>query len=68
MVNRTPAAAQFSAAPWVMLFLGVNGVGKTTTIGKMAEKFRRDGKKVLLVADRRTFLEARDGAEARSSR
>ncbi|HEY1268763.1 MAG TPA: signal recognition particle-docking protein FtsY, partial [Candidatus Binatia bacterium] len=49
-VRRVPAAAPFSATPWVMLFLGVNGVGKTTTIGKMAEKFRRDGKKVLLVA------------------
>jgi fused signal recognition particle receptor len=33
-----------------MLFLGVNGVGKTTTIGKMGAKFRDDGKKVLLVA------------------
>jgi fused signal recognition particle receptor len=49
-VRRPAAAAPLSAKPWVMLFLGVNGVGKTTTIGKMAEKFRRDGKKVLLVA------------------
>ena len=49
-VRRAPAAAPLSATPWVMLFLGVNGVGKTTTIGKMAAKFRGDGKKVLLVA------------------
>jgi len=45
------AAAPFSSAPpWVILFLGVNGVGKTTTIGKLAARYRRDGKKVLLVA------------------
>ena len=49
-VRPAPAAPPFSQSPWVMLILGVNGVGKTTTIGKMAAKFRRDGKKVLLVA------------------
>ncbi len=49
-IRRAPAAAPLSTTPWVMLFLGVNGVGKTTTIGKMAAKFRGDGKKVLLVA------------------
>ena len=36
--------------PTVILFVGVNGVGKTTTIGKMANKFKQEGKKVLLVA------------------
>jgi fused signal recognition particle receptor len=36
--------------PAVVLFVGVNGTGKTTTIGKLAAKFRRDGKKVLLAA------------------
>jgi fused signal recognition particle receptor len=39
-----------SARPWVVLFLGVNGVGKTTTIGKLAAQYREAGKKVLLVA------------------
>jgi fused signal recognition particle receptor len=34
----------------VILFVGVNGVGKTTTIGKMAHMFRQQGKKVLLAA------------------
>ena len=34
----------------VVLFVGVNGVGKTTTIGKMAHKFKSDGKSVLLAA------------------
>ena len=36
--------------PTVILFVGVNGVGKTTSIGKMASKLKNDGKKVLLVA------------------
>ncbi len=39
-----------SVRPWVIIFLGVNGVGKTTTIGKLAAQFRGAGKKVLLVA------------------
>ncbi|MED3552220.1 signal recognition particle-docking protein FtsY [Cytobacillus praedii] len=34
----------------VILFVGVNGVGKTTTIGKLAHKFKGEGKKVLLAA------------------
>ena len=34
----------------VILFVGVNGVGKTTTIGKMAHRFKQQGKKVLLAA------------------
>ena len=34
----------------VVLFVGVNGVGKTTTIGKMAHKFKSEGKSVLLAA------------------
>lgn len=34
----------------VILFVGVNGVGKTTTIGKLAHKFKREGKSVLLAA------------------
>jgi len=49
----TPEAAAtppLSARPWVILFLGVNGVGKTTTIGKIAAQYREAGKKVLLVA------------------
>ena len=36
--------------PTVILFVGVNGVGKTTSIGKMAYKLKNEGKKVLLVA------------------
>ncbi|MFO7156134.1 MAG: signal recognition particle-docking protein FtsY [Pseudomonadota bacterium] len=36
--------------PWVIMVVGVNGAGKTTTIGKLAAKFRLDGKRVLLGA------------------
>lgn len=36
--------------PWVILFVGVNGTGKTTTIGKLAAEFRAQGRKTLLVA------------------
>ncbi|WP_349401952.1 signal recognition particle receptor FtsY [Candidatus Phytoplasma solani] len=36
--------------PQMYLFVGINGVGKTTTIGKMATKFKQEGKKVLLIA------------------
>lgn len=36
--------------PTVILFVGVNGVGKTTTIGKIAARYKEKGKKVLLIA------------------
>ena len=38
------------SGPTVILFVGVNGVGKTTTIGKMAYKLKSEGKSVLMVA------------------
>lgn len=40
----------FQDALTVMLFVGVNGVGKTTSIGKLAYKYKNEGKKVMLVA------------------
>lgn len=40
----------FSKKPYVMLVVGVNGVGKTTTIGKLASMLRSQGKKVVLGA------------------
>ncbi len=40
----------FSQSPSVFLFVGVNGVGKTTTIAKLAQRFTRQGKKVMLAA------------------
>ncbi len=36
--------------PTVLLFVGVNGVGKTTTIGKIANKLKKEGKSVLMIA------------------
>jgi len=41
---------EVTATPFVILVAGVNGSGKTTTIGKMAARFRSQGKKVMLVA------------------
>jgi len=38
------------SGPTVYLFVGVNGVGKTTSIGKMAAQFKQEGKKVLVAA------------------
>lgn len=40
----------FDAKPKVILMIGVNGVGKTTTIGKLAANFAREGKKVIIAA------------------
>lgn len=39
-----------SKGPFVILMVGVNGVGKTTTIGKLAKQFQQQGKKVMLAA------------------
>jgi fused signal recognition particle receptor len=38
------------AKPFVVLMVGVNGVGKTTTIGKLAERYRAEGKQVMMAA------------------
>jgi fused signal recognition particle receptor len=45
-----PAAGQNIPAPYVIMVVGVNGAGKTTTIGKLAARFSKEGKKVLLGA------------------
>ncbi|HVV93065.1 MAG TPA: signal recognition particle-docking protein FtsY [Hyphomicrobiales bacterium] len=45
-----PLALNATAKPFVILMAGVNGSGKTTTIGKLAERFRRDGKTVWIAA------------------
>ena len=42
--------AAFSARPWVVFVVGVNGVGKTTTIGKLAQAWKAEGRSVLLCA------------------
>ena len=45
-----PSLTTAPAAPTVILIVGVNGAGKTTFIGKLSERFRRDGKRVLVAA------------------
>ena len=50
MLNVGDVALNLSTTPAVILVIGVNGVGKTTTIGKIATRLVREGKKVLLVA------------------
>jgi len=49
-VNYKPPAEIPEGNPFVVVIVGVNGVGKTTTIGKLANRFQRDGKKVMLCA------------------
>jgi fused signal recognition particle receptor len=53
LLAATPASATDLLArphPWVLLMVGVNGVGKTTTLGKLAYQFQAAGEKSLLVA------------------
>ncbi|EGQ8301454.1 TPA: signal recognition particle-docking protein FtsY [Vibrio parahaemolyticus] len=45
-----PLDIDSSKTPYVILMVGVNGVGKTTTIGKLAKQFQSQGKKVMLAA------------------
>ena len=45
-----PSLTMASAAPTVILIVGVNGAGKTTFIGKLSERFRRERKRVLVAA------------------
>lgn len=50
ILSLPPASTPKGARPMVVLMVGVNGVGKTTTIGKLATKWKDDGKKVVLGA------------------
>ena len=50
MLNVGSTQLNLSTTPSVILVIGVNGVGKTTTIGKIATQLTREGKKVTLVA------------------
>ena len=50
MLNVGDTALNLSTTPSVVLVIGVNGVGKTTTIGKIATQLTKQGKNVLLVA------------------
>ena len=48
--NVVSSKIDVSKKPTVILFVGVNGVGKTTSIGKLAYKYKNEGKKVMLIA------------------
>ncbi len=50
MLNVGDTALRLGTKPSVILVIGVNGVGKTTTIGKLAKRLMEEGKKVLLCA------------------
>ncbi len=49
-VVEQPLDVSKADGPYVILMVGVNGVGKTTTIGKMAQQFKQQGKTVMLAA------------------
>jgi fused signal recognition particle receptor len=49
-VNYTPPKQVEDGNPFVILMVGVNGVGKTTTIGKLANRFKKEGQSVMLCA------------------
>lgn len=48
--SEQPLEIDCSKKPYVILMVGVNGVGKTTTIGKLAKKYQSEGKSVMLAA------------------
>ena len=50
ILSENDCSTDTSTKPSVMLIIGVNGVGKTTSIGKLAANYRQSGKKVLLAA------------------
>lgn len=50
ILDETDNSLKLETKPSVVLVVGVNGVGKTTSIGKIANKFRKEGKKVILAA------------------
>ena len=49
-VSQKPLVIDSSKKPYVILMVGINGVGKTTTIGKLAKQFQARGKSVMLAA------------------
>ncbi|MBQ0038637.1 MAG: signal recognition particle-docking protein FtsY [Clostridiales bacterium] len=61
-------ALHIATKPSIVLIIGVNGVGKTTSIGKMANRLKKDGKKVLLCAGDTFRAAAADQLEIWSER
>ena len=50
ILGKAQGRLEVGPPPWIIMVVGVNGTGKTTTIAKLARRFTREGKKVLLVA------------------
>ena len=50
VLKEVEAPLEIGPAPYVIMVLGVNGVGKTTTIGKLASRYTQEGKSVVLAA------------------
>ena len=50
ILKRVEKPVELTSSPFVIMVLGVNGVGKTTTIGKLAAKYSAEGKSVILAA------------------
>ena len=68
MVSVGDSALNLSTTPSVVLVIGVNGVGKTTTIGKIATRLKNEGKNVLMVAGDTFRAAAADQLEIWSQR
>ena len=49
-LQNTPASYELNKKPYIIMIVGVNGVGKTTSIGKLAYNFRNEGHSVLIAA------------------
>ena len=50
ILGESPSALDIEPSPAIIMVIGVNGVGKTTSIGKMASLLKKSGKKVILAA------------------
>ena len=68
MLNVSETPLNLTTKPSVVLVIGVNGVGKTTTIGKLATKLKNEGKNVLMVAGDTFRAAAADQLEIWSQR
>ena len=68
MLQVGEASLKLDTAPSVVLFIGVNGVGKTTTIGKLSARLKGEGKRVLMAAADTFRAAAADQLEVWSGR
>ncbi len=50
ILDKVPNGLELKTTPVVIFVVGVNGVGKTTSIGKIANKLKKQGKKVVVAA------------------